>query len=134
MRHLHRTTAAGEATGKVARRQGLQVGPTRQLWVDRLESARGLQQYGRGRTAVIAEERELSPHELDACSLKVARRTSLGDGEKVPRRGEGAGLDLSRRSGHSPLGAANGIERQRRCALEKCGRGGNPTTRLGPAR
>src|SRR5580693_6910669 len=62
--HLQPTPAEGEATGKVARRQGLQVGPARQLWVDRLEPAGGLQQYGRGLTAVIGEERELSPHEL----------------------------------------------------------------------
>ena len=133
-RHLQHTPTEGEATGKVARRQGLQVGRARQLWVDRLEPAGGLQQHGRGLTAPIREERELSPHQLDASLLKVAQRPSLSDREQVPRRVERAGLDFGRRCCQRPLGAAGGVERQHRGALEECRRRSNTAARLRPVR
>src|SRR5271163_3690812 len=91
---LQQTLTEGKSTGKVARRQGLQVGPTRKLWVDRLEPAGGLQQHERGLTVPIREERELSPNQLDAGLLKVAQRPSPGDSQQVPRLAECARPDF----------------------------------------
>ena len=76
-RHFHHTPTRCEAAGEVARREGLEVGRTGQICVDRLEPPGGLQQKRRRIAAPACEEREFCLHQVDPGLLKVVRRPRL---------------------------------------------------------
>jgi DNA-binding CsgD family transcriptional regulator len=69
----------------------------RQLYVNWLEPARGLQQQGRSITAPIRQQRELGPNQIETGLLKVGQRPGVRDKEQVPGRVERAGPDFGRR-------------------------------------
>src|SRR6185312_4456760 len=101
--HFQHTAPESQATGKHGGGQCLQVGRSGKVRVDRLEPLGGLQQQGRSVTAPIRDEREVGRKQVNSSLLHVSARPSLRDGQQVPHRVQGAGLQVGRRGGQRTL-------------------------------